>query len=81
MLGRRASAFVGPALMAGAAVCVALGPAHVHPLVYAGTGLALILVALILVVSALDRVRLAFRLTLLTAAVVVATVLSAGVYF
>ncbi|HUY74573.1 MAG TPA: UbiA family prenyltransferase [Candidatus Dormibacteraeota bacterium] len=81
VLGRRASAFAGPILMAGSAVCVALGPAHVRPLVYAGTGLALILLAVILVVSALDRARLAFRLTLLTAAVVVATVLSAGVYF
>ena len=81
VLGRRASAFAGPMLMAGSAVCVALGPSHASPLVYAGMGLALILLALILVASALNRWLLAFRLTLITALVVVATVLSAGVYF
>ncbi|HSP09112.1 MAG TPA: UbiA family prenyltransferase [Candidatus Dormibacteraeota bacterium] len=81
VLGRRASAFAGPMLMAGSAVCVGLGPSHASPLVYAGMGLALILVAVILVASAFNRWLLAFRLTLITAVVVVATVLSAGVYF
>lgn len=81
LLGSRASALAGPILMAGSAVCVALGPARAQPLVSAGTGLALILAVVIVVVSALGRTRLAFRLTLVTAGVVVATVLSAGVDF
>lgn len=81
LLGGRVSPLVGAGLMSGAAICVALGPTHAHPLVYAGMGVALMLLLLIVITSALNRATLAFRLTLLAAAVVVATVLAAGVTF
>jgi 4-hydroxybenzoate polyprenyltransferase len=81
LLGGRISAFAGPVMMAGAAVCVALGPSQRQPLVYAGMAVVLILLAVIIVASAVNRSVLAFRVTLVAAVVVVATVLAAGVNF
>jgi 4-hydroxybenzoate polyprenyltransferase len=81
LLGERASALAGATLMAAAAACVALGPQRPHPLLYLGLAIALMLLGAIVVAAATDRLRLAFRLTLVTAAVVVATVVAAGVSF
>ena len=81
LLGARLSALAGAALMAAAAACVALGPVHASPLLYLGLALALMLLGVIVVAAATEHLRLAFRLTLVTAAVVVATVVAAGVSF
>jgi 4-hydroxybenzoate polyprenyltransferase len=79
LLGPRTSALAGPALMAAAAACVALGPRRPNALLYGGLAAAVILLGLIVVSAVTNRLQLAFRLTLLTAAVVVATVVAAGV--
>jgi len=81
LLGARLSALAGAALMAAAAACVALGPTRPNPLLYLGLALALMLLGVIVVAAATEHLRLAFRLTLVTAAVVVATVVAAGVSF
>jgi len=81
LLGARLSALAGAALMAAAAACVALGPVHASPLLYLGLALALMLLGVIVVAAATEHLRLTFRLTLVTAAVVVATVVAAGVSF
>ncbi|HEY8641184.1 MAG TPA: UbiA family prenyltransferase [Candidatus Dormibacteraeota bacterium] len=80
-LGARASALTAAALMAAAAAAVALGPAHPQPLLYLGLAIALMLLGAIVVAAATDHWKLAFRLTLVTAAAVVATVVAAGVAF
>jgi hypothetical protein len=64
-----------------AAAAVALGPAHPQPLLYLGLAIALMLLGAIVVAAATDHLKLAFRLTLVTAAAVVATVVAAGVAF
>jgi hypothetical protein len=67
--------------MAAAAACVALGPARSSPLLYLGLAVAVMLLGAILVAASANRLRLAFRLTLVNAGVVVATVVAAGVSF
>jgi 4-hydroxybenzoate polyprenyltransferase len=81
VLGARNAALAGPALMAAAAACVALGPARSSPLLYLGLAVAVLLLGAILVAASANRLRLAFRLTLVNAGVVVATVVAAGVSF
>jgi 4-hydroxybenzoate polyprenyltransferase len=81
LLGARNSALAGPALMAAAAACVALGPTRPNALLYGGLAITVVLLASIAVAAASDRPTAAFRLTLITAAVVVATVVAAGARF
>lgn len=81
LIGARNSALAGPALMAAAAAAVAFGPARTSPLLYLGLAVAVMLLGAIVVAASTDRLKLAFRLTLVTAGVVVATVVAAGVSF
>jgi heme o synthase len=81
LLGARPSALAGATLMAAAAACVALGPQPPQTLLYLGLAIALMLLGAIVVAAATDHLKLAFRLTLVTAVVVVATVVAAGVSF
>jgi hypothetical protein len=80
-LGRRATSIAGPALMAGAALTVALGASHKSALLYVGLASATGLLAATTLAAVADKPKLAFRLTLATAAAVTATVLAAGVSF
>jgi len=81
LLGTRTSAVVGASLIGAAAAFITLGPAHASLLLRACLPLALALLVGIVVATALNRLRLAFRLTLAAAAVVVGGVLVAGVAF
>jgi 4-hydroxybenzoate polyprenyltransferase len=79
LLGKKTSAVVGPAFMAAAAACIALGPVHPRRVLYAGLVMAVMLFIGIVGAAATNRLELAFRLTLLSAALVVVTMLVAGV--
>ena len=79
VLGERASAAAGASLMAVAAVLIAIGPGHPNAWLDAGVIAALGLLAAILIATAIGRLVLAFRLTLLVAGVVVAGLLLSGV--
>ncbi len=67
--------------MAAAAASVAFGPARSSPLLYLGLAVAVMLLGAVLVAARMKRLKLAFRLTLVNAGVVVATVVAAGVSF
>jgi hypothetical protein len=63
--------------MAAAPACVALGPAHPRRVLYAGLVMAMML--FMESWARQPRIELAFRLTLLSAGLVVVTMLVAGV--
>ena len=79
LLGKKMSAIAGPAFMAAAAGFVALGPAHPRRVLYVGLGVTLMLLIGIVGSTATNRLELAFRLTLVSAGIIVATILVAGV--
>jgi hypothetical protein len=64
---------------AAAAVCIALGPAHPRPVLFVGLAVALVLFIGIVGLAAMNRLELAFRLTLVSGGIVVVTLLAAGV--
>jgi 4-hydroxybenzoate polyprenyltransferase len=79
LLGQKVSAVVGPVILAAAAVCVALGPAHPRPVLFVGLAVAVVLFIGIVGLAAMNRLELAFRLTLVSGGIVVVTLLAAGV--
>ncbi|HZK72541.1 MAG TPA: UbiA family prenyltransferase [Clostridia bacterium] len=79
LLGQKVSAVVGPVILAAAAVCVALGPAHPKPVLFVGLAVAVVLFIGIVGLAAMNRLELAFRLTLVSGGIVVVTLLAAGV--
>jgi 4-hydroxybenzoate polyprenyltransferase len=78
LLGQRASAVVAALLLAGATALVTFGPGRPGPLPLVGLGVSAVLSAGILVSAARGRMRTAFRLTLVVAAVAVLTFLASG---
>jgi len=88
LIGRRATTIAGPTLMTAAAAVAALAAGgqgghggQARPLLYAGLALTLAIAAATLTAAAADHPKLAFRLTLATAAVVTATVVLSGTSF
>jgi len=85
LIGRRAATLAGPTLMTAAAAVAALAAGghggQARPLLYAGLALTLAIAAATLTAAAADHPKLAFRLTLATAAVVTATVVLSGTSF
>jgi heme o synthase len=79
LLGQKVSAVVGPVILAAATVCVALGPAHPRPVLFVGLATAVVLFIGIVGLAAMNRLELAFRLTLVSGGIVVVTLLAAGV--
>ena len=76
-IGKTATTFAGPVLMVAAAAVIAAGPAHA----YLGLAVAAITCIGVVGAAATKHPKLAFRLALLTAAAVVATVVASGARF
>jgi 4-hydroxybenzoate polyprenyltransferase len=79
LLGQKVSAVVGPVILAAAAVCIALGPSHPRPVLFVGLAVAVVFFIGIVGLAAMNRLELAFRLTLVSGGIVVVTLLAAGV--
>ncbi len=80
-IGTKATSITGPALMAAAAAAITIGASQKSPLLYLGLAAATALLAATITAALTNRPKLAFRLTLATAAVVTATVVASGQSF